>query len=178
MPGVSDSSRHLHLGRFTATDTRPERGGTRCVCVHTHHPADKNGRRTPDMRAPVLAFRCWCAWGAPAHAHLHPACVLMHMSGRAGLGRDHSASFSRHIRLRPFRPCERAGSVRVPEKPDAAWSTSPWASRHVRSNAYTDAKQHLQTHACMQQPHGHGCQAHKHHHPGGDGTCVAHTSRA
>ena len=95
--------------------------------------ADRNGRRTQDMRAPVQTLT------VGVHALVHPACVLMHMSGRAGLGRDHSASFSWHIRLRPFRPCERAGSVRVSEKPDAAWSTSPWASLHVQSNTYTHA---------------------------------------
>ena len=84
--------------------------------------ADRNGRRTQDMRAPIQTLTMG------VRALVHPACVLMHMSGRAGLGRDHSASFSRHIRLRPFRPCERAGSVRVPEYWAAAplWSRPQW----------------------------------------------------
>ena len=112
MPGVSDSSRHLHVGRFTATDTRPERGGTRCVCVHTHHPADKNGRRTPDMRAPVLAFRCWCAWGACtptsglcAHAHV--------WTGRFGQGPQRVFFPARSTPpLSPVRACRLRASAR------------------------------------------------------------------
>ena len=139
VPGVGDSSRHLPFGRFTATNTKHKKGGTRRVCVDTHRPGHTNGCHTQHGQATVHGHGCRCACGASVHAHLHPAFGLMQICGRGPVGWAQRTAFAKHSRLRPLRPCERAGSVKVPAQPGAAWCPCPWASLHIHPHALTHA---------------------------------------
>ena len=163
VPGVGDSSRHLPLVRFTATNTKHKKGGTRCVCVDTHRPGHTNGRHTQDGRATVHGPGCRCACGASVQAHLHPGFGVMHICGRGHVGWAQRTAFAKHSRLRPLRPCERAGSVRVPAQPGAAWRPCPRPSFHMRSHTCAHGQLQVQTHVGMQQPHRHRPQARNHH---------------
>ena len=71
-----------------------------------------------------------------AHPCTHtyiPAFGLMHICGRGRVGWAQRTAFAKHSRLRPLRPCERAGSVRVLAQPGAAWRPCPRPSPHMRS---------------------------------------------